>query len=157
MPAASPWRSPRSTPPDGIGDGEDLVVLGTFSPVAWTPCAVVLADVPSGDLEPGLDGLLCTSGGDTGAIAAAGGVLDLAIEVADAVHVVRITLSATPGGEPLDVYRLPIPAPGLEGILCTDGVDQPGCVAPEGDAVLGTLEITASLGRRPHRPAPPGP
>ena len=37
-------------------------------------------------------------------------------------------------GEPVDVYRVPIPAADLEGVLCTEGVDQPGCVAPEGDA-----------------------
>ena len=103
-------------------------------------------------MEPGPAGALCTSGGDTGAIAAAGGILDLAIEVADSVHVVRVALSATPGGEPLDVYRLPIPAPGLEGVLCTEGVDQPDCVPAEGDAVLGAIEITALWDEGPTGP-----
>jgi hypothetical protein len=135
---------------DGIGD-EDLVVLGTFPAVAWAPCAAVL-DVPRGVVVPGSEGVLCASGGDTGAIAAAGGVLDVSIEVDDSIHLARIALSAMSGGEPVERYRLPIPAPGLDGVLCTDGVDQPGCVPPEGDAVLGTIEITAQWDEGPTGP-----
>ena len=88
--------------PLGIGD-EELVVLGTFAPVAWTPCAVVLTGVASGTTAPGPEGLLCTSGGDTGAIAASGGMLDVAIQVGEGVHVVRIHLSAAPGASPADL------------------------------------------------------
>ena len=140
--------------PDGIGGpDEELVVLGTFSNLAWTPCGTVLTGIPDGDVEPGPEGGMCTSGGDTGAIAAAGGVLDLAVAVGGAEHVVRIVLSATPGGEEVDTYLLPIPAPGLEGVLCTEGVDQPGCVPAEGDAVLGTIEITATWDEGPAGPA----
>ena len=127
--------------PGGIGD-EDLTITGTFATMGWAPCAVVLTGVPSGVSEPGLEGLLCTSGGDTGAIAAAGGMLDLAVGVGRAVHTVRIALSARPGGDQVEAYRLPIPAPGFEGVLCTDDVEQPGCVPPEGDAVLGSLTVT---------------
>jgi hypothetical protein len=134
--------------PDGIGD-EDLTITGTFAAMGWAPCAVVLTGVPSGVLEPGFEGLLCTSGGDTGAIAAAGGMLDLAVGVGRAVHTVRIALSATPGGDQVEAYRLPIPAPGFEGVLCTDDVEQPGCVPPEGDAVLGSLTVTATWDEGP--------
>ena len=97
--------------------------------------------------------MLCTSGGDSGAIAAAGGVLDVDVGVGDAVHSVRVALSAAPGGEPLEVYRLPIPAADLEEPLCTDGVEQEGCVAPDGTAVLGTLELTVTWDEGPTGPS----
>jgi hypothetical protein len=29
-------------------------------------------------------------------------------------------------------------------VLCTDGADQPGCVPAEGEAVLGSLVVTAT-------------
>ena len=50
-------------------------------------------------------------------------------------------------------YRIPIPAADFDGVLCTDGVDQPGCTEPEGDAVLGTLVVTATWDEGPVGPA----
>jgi hypothetical protein len=136
-------------------DANDLQVRGTFAELGWTPCGALLpaVSVGPGDVDPGASGVLCGSGGDTGAIAAAGGVLDLSVRAGDVTHVVRIGLSAVPGGEAVDTYRLPIPAPDLEGTLCTEGVDQPGCVEPAGDAVLGSIEVTASWEEGPIGPS----
>jgi hypothetical protein len=66
---------------------------------------------------------------------------------------VRIGLSASPGGPEVEAYRVPIPAPGFEGVLCTAGIDEPGCVDPEGDVVLGTLLVTATWDEGPIGPA----
>ena len=63
-----------------------------------------------------------------------------------------MALSAAPGGAPVEVYRLPVPAADLETVLCTDGVVQDGCVAPEGAAVLGTLELTVTWDEGPTGP-----
>lgn len=133
-----------------------IEVRGTFAELGWTPCGASLpaVDADAGTTDPGAAGALCSSGGDTGAIAGAGGALDLTVRVGAVVHRVRIGLSATPGGPAEEAYRLPVPAADLDGELCTDGADQPGCVPAEGDAVLGSLVVTATWDEGPI--GPPG-
>ena len=80
-------------------------------------------------------------------------MLDVVVHTGDAVHQVRIALSASPGGTAVEGYRLPIPAPDLVGVLCTAGTEIPGCVEPEGDAILGTLLVTATWDEGPTGPA----
>jgi hypothetical protein len=137
------------------GQAADAIqVRGTFAELGWTPCGARLpaAAAEPGTTDPGPGGAMCGSEGDTGAIAGAGGALDLTVRVGPAVHRVRIGLSATPGGGAVESYRLPIPAGDLDGALCTAGADQPGCVPPEGDAVLGSLVVTATWDEGPVGP-----
>jgi hypothetical protein len=135
----------------GLDDGA-VTIAGTFASLGWIACGGAL---PA--LEPGGPGafevVLCDSGGDSGAIAAAGGVLDLQVANGTAAHLARIALDATPGGPARDTYRIPIPAAGFDGTLCTEGADQPGCVAPEGDAVAGALVVVADWTEGPAGPA----
>jgi hypothetical protein len=77
---------------------------GTFATVDWTPCR--------GAAAPGVEVVLCESGGDTGAVAAAGGLLDLTVRAGGSEQTARISLSTLPGGHGVDVYRLPVPGGG---------------------------------------------
>jgi hypothetical protein len=139
---------------DDAIDAGQVVVSGTFAELGWTPCGATLPAAPSGTSSPGDAGRLCASAGDSGAIAAAGGVLDLGVHLGDGTtHEVRLALSAAPGGAEVEAYRVPIPAAGLEGVLCTSGTEQPGCIEPEGDAVLGTLLVTATWTEGPIGPS----
>lgn len=131
-----------------------IEVRGTFAELGWTPCGASLPAVatPAGTSDPGAGGVLCSSGGDTGAVAGAGGALDLTVRVGAATHRVRIGLSTTPGGPAEESYRLPVPVADLEGELCTDGADQHGCIPPTGDAVLGAVVVTATWDEGPIGP-----
>lgn len=139
---------------DGVADG-DIQVRGTFAELAWTPCGASLPDgaAEAGTTDPGSAGALCSSGGDTGAIAGAGGVLDVTVRVGTVTHRVAISLSATPGGPAEEQYRIAVPSADLGGVLCVDGADQEGCIPAEGDAVLGSVVVTASWSEGPIGPA----
>jgi hypothetical protein len=82
----------------------DVEVQGTFATLGWTPC--------KGAAAAGVEVVLCESGGDSGAIAAAGGLLDLAVVGGGGQTVARIPLSAAPGGPASEAYRLPVPGGG---------------------------------------------
>jgi hypothetical protein len=126
-------------PPGGV-----VQLEATFPELGWTPCGVRIAAAGAGSTLPGEAGVLCTSGGDTGALGAAGSVAELRIGTGEgAVHTARIALVATAGGRGLETYRLPIPLPTFEGILCTEGADQPSCVEPGTESSLGTVIVVA--------------
>lgn len=116
-----------------------------------------LAEVPVVDpvaSSPTELAVLCTSGGDAGAVVAAGGLLDLAVTAGSATYAARIALDPTPGAAPSRSYRLPIPSGEVDaGGLCTAGVAAPGCRPPRGDNVVGSLVVTASWDEGPVGPA----
>jgi hypothetical protein len=103
------------TPPDArrltlavtdvdVTAGTAVDVQGMFPSLGWTPCR--------GVAERGQETVLCESGGDSGALAAAGGLLDLAVRSGSATERARIPLSAAVGGPDAQVYRLAVPGDG---------------------------------------------
>jgi hypothetical protein len=119
-------------------------VVATFPELAWAPCRVGVAATAVGVTSPGLAGVLCASGGDTGALAAAGGVVDVTVRSGGtAIHTARIVLSPVPGGPAAEDYRLPIPAPDLDGILCTVGAGQASCRPADAANTLGSVLLSA--------------
>lgn len=121
-------------------------VTARFAELGWTPCAVSLPGGGVGITNPGSAGLLCSSGGDTGALDGGGAVAELAVRVGDGTaHTGRIALSARtvpdPDGE--ESYRLPIPRPDLTGRLCVPGAEEPGCEPADSTNIVGSLVVTA--------------
>ena len=142
---------------DDAVDAGVITVLGRFGSFDWTPCGAVLpaAAAPAGVLDLTLDGsgALCTSGGDAGAIASAGAVLDVLIAVGDAQHVVRVGLDAAPGGPAEQRYRIPIPTADLGEPLCSAGAELAGCVEPGPDTTIGTLVLSVRWDEGPVGPS----
>jgi hypothetical protein len=119
-------------------------VVATFPELEWVPCRVGLGATAVGVSSPGFAGVLCTSGGDTGAITGAGGIVDVTVTSGGtAVHAARLVLSSLPGGAPVEHYRLPIPVPDLDGILCTVGAGQSSCRPPDAANTLGSVVLSA--------------
>lgn len=130
--------------------GDTIEVRGTFPSLGWLPCGTRLEGVTG---DPGRTTQLCTSGGDSGAIAAAGGLLDLSVRLGTGRYTARIVLDARADGAPVEQYRLPIPAPALADLLCTAGVTQGGCVAPDVTTTIGTVDVFATWDEGPLGPA----
>jgi hypothetical protein len=128
----------------GAPPGGTVEVVAAFAELGWAPCRASVPAPGAGITEPGFAGILCLSSGDTGAIAGAGSVVDVSVRAGGtAVHTARVVLSTVPGGPATESYRLPIPRPALEGILCTVGADQPSCRPPDAANTLGSLVLTA--------------
>jgi hypothetical protein len=134
----------------GAPPGGAVEVTAAFPSLGWAPCGVRLPAAGAGSSLPGAAGLLCDSGGDTGALAAAGSVTELSLRAGDgAAHTARIALVATPGGPATETYRLPIPLPDFDGLFCTDGADQPSCVEPDPSTSVGTAIVEARWAEGP--------
>lgn len=123
-----------------------IEVTARFVELGWSPCAVALPGGGVGITNPGSAGVLCSSGGDTGALDGGGSVAELAVRVeGGTAHTGRIALSARtvpdPDGE--EAYRLPIPRPDLTGRLCVPGDEQPGCEPADSTNIVGSLVVTA--------------
>lgn len=150
-----------------VADGTEVEVTGTFAELGWTPCGARLGsieatptsevtegeEIPAADAEAAADAtgptatsaVLCESGGDAGAVVAAGGLLDLAVTAGPATYAARISLDPRPGGPADRSYRLPVPAGDQEaGALCTAGAELAGCRPPTGANLAGTVVVRVS-------------
>jgi hypothetical protein len=122
-----------------------IQVTARFVQLRWTPCGAVLAAPIAARTEPGPEGVLCSSGGDVGALAGTAGLAEVSVgDGQGAVHNVRIVLTPRGSGPTTESYRIPIPEPDLEGVLCTPGGGRTSCVEPDASAILGSVVVTAS-------------
>jgi hypothetical protein len=129
----------------GTPPSRAVQVTARFVQLRWTPCGVVLAAPIAARTEPGPEGLLCASGGDIGALEGTSGLAEVSVgDGQGAAHTVRIALTPRGTGDAVDSYRIPIPEPDLDGVLCTPGSGRTSCVEPDSSAILGSVVVTAA-------------
>jgi hypothetical protein len=131
-----------------------VLVTARLVQLRWTPCGAVLAAPIAARTEPGPEGVLCSSGGDIGALSGTSGLAEVSVgDGQGAAHTVRIVLTPRGRGDATESYRIPIPEPDLEGVLCTPGGRRSSCVEPDASAILGSVVVTATWSDGPVGPA----